>query len=135
MRRALALAALIVLSSAGAAFAEHWTKFADGENGTEWSYDKDYSYKDKATGRLVVMQAISKPSANIMPSGPDKGVGYVYALDCAKKNVILITAYKPSKPFEIPAGWRSDTPKSASGPEDVALFAAVCPTADRVPVK
>ena len=135
MRRALALAALIVLSSAGAAFAEQWTKFADGENGTEWSYDKDYSYKDKATGRLVVMQAISKPSANIMPSGPDKGVGYVYALDCAKKNVILITAYKPSKPFQIPAGWRSDTPKNANGAEAVALFAAVCPSVDHVPVK
>jgi hypothetical protein len=135
MRRALALAALIALSSAGAAFAEHWTKFADGENGTEWSFDKDYSYKDKATGRLVVMQAISKPSANLMPGGPDKGVGYVYALDCAKKNVILITAYKPSKPFQIPAGWRSETPKNASGAEDVALFAAACPTLGQAPVK
>ena len=135
MRRALALAALIALSSAGAAFAEHWTKFADGENGTEWSYDGDYSYKDKATGRVVVMQAISKPSTNLMPGGPGKGVGYVYALDCTKKNVILVTAYKPSKPFEIPAGWRSDTPKNANGAEDVALFAAICPHADHLPVK
>ncbi|MFI4966385.1 MAG: hypothetical protein ACHP9T_13575 [Caulobacterales bacterium] len=135
MRRALALAALVVLSTAGAASAEQWTKFANGENGTEWSYDKDYTYKDKETGRLVVMQAISKPSANLMPAGPDKGVGYVYALDCAKHNEILITSYKPSAPFAIPAGWRSDTPKMAGGPEDQALFAAVCPTAGSVPVK
>jgi hypothetical protein len=135
MRRALALAALIAVSSAGAAFAEHWTKFANGENGTEWSYDSDYTYKDKQTGRIVVMQAISKPSANLMPAGPDKGVGYVYALDCNKKNVIMITAYRPSKPFEIPANWRSDTPKTAGGAEDQALFAAVCPMADKAPVK
>jgi hypothetical protein len=116
MRRAFALAALIAVSSAGAAFAEHWTKFADGENGTEWSYDSDYTYKDKATGRIVVMQAISKPSANLMPGGPD-------------------ASYRPSKPFEIPASWRSDTPKNAGGPEDQALFAAVCPVAGKVPVK
>lgn len=135
MRRALALAALIVLSTASAASAEQWIKFANGDNGTEWSYDKDYSYKDKETGRLVVMQAISKPSANLMPAGPDKGVGYVYALDCNKHNLILVTAYKPSQPFAIPASWRSDTPKKAGGQEDEALFAAVCPTVGSVPVK
>jgi hypothetical protein len=135
MRRALALAALIALSSAGAAYAEHWTKFADGDNGTEWSYDGDYSYKDKQTGRLVVMQAISKPSANLAPSGPGTGVGYVYALDCAKHNLIMISAYKPSQPFAIPDNWRSNTPKKAGGAEDQALFAAVCPHLDHVPVK
>ena len=82
MRRALALAALIAASAsalAAPAFAEHWTKFADGANGIEWSYDNDYVYKDKLTGRLVVMQAISKPSANLMPSGPPTGVGAVCA--------------------------------------------------------
>jgi hypothetical protein len=140
MRRALALAALIAtsaaaLATAGVANAEHWTKFANGDNGTEWSYDGDYSYKDKETGRIVVMQAISKPSAGLMPSAPPTGVGYVYALDCLKHNVIMITAYKPSKPFEIPAGWRSDTPKKAGGAEDEALFQAVCPQIGRVPVK
>jgi len=135
MRRALALAALIALSTAGAAYAEHWTKFANGDNGTEWSYDGDYSYKDKQTGRLVVMQAISKPSANLAPSGPGTGVGYVYALDCAKHNVIMVSAYKPSQPFAIPDNWRSNTPKKASGAEDEALFAAVCPHLDHLPVK
>ena len=135
MRRALALAALIALSTAGAAYAEHWTKFANGDNGTEWSYDGDYSYKDKQTGRLVVMQAISKPSANLAPSGPGTGVGYVYALDCAKHNVIMVSAYKPSQPFAIPDNWRSNTPKKAGGAEDEALFAAVCPHIDHVPVK
>ena len=135
MRRALALAALIALSTAGAAYAEHWTKFANGDNGTEWSYDGDYSYKDKQTGRLVVMQAISKPSANLAPSGPGTGVGYVYALDCAKHNLIMMSAYKPSQPLSIPENWRSNTPKKAGGAEDEALFAAVCPHIDHVPVK
>lgn len=140
MRRALALAALITVSTAalataGAATAENWTKFVNGDNATEWSYDKDYSYTDKETGRLVVMQAISKPSANIPPGGPGKGVGYVYALDCSKHNLILVTSYKPSVPFAMPAGWRSDTPKKSGGPEDEALFAAVCPTASQAPVK
>jgi hypothetical protein len=135
MRRALALAAFIALSTAGAAYAEHWTKFADGANGIEWSYDGDYSYKDKQTGRLVVMQAISKPSANLMPSPPPTGVGSVYAIDCAKKNVIPLGAYKPSVPFAISTSWRSDTPKKLGGPEDEALVAAVCPHIDHVPVK
>jgi hypothetical protein len=141
MRRALALAALIATSAAAfatasSAFAEHWTKFADGANGIEWSYDADYSYKDKQTGRLVVMQAISKPSAGLMPSGPDKGVGSVYAIDCGKKNVIMMGAFKPSTaPFSIMSGWRSDTPKNLGGSEDVALLAAVCPSIDKVPAK
>jgi hypothetical protein len=137
MRRALALAALIATSAvAGAAYAEHWTKFADGANGIEWSYDSDYTYKDKQTGRLVVMQAISKPSANLMPSGPDKGVGSVYAIDCAKKNVIMLGSFKPSTaPFSVSQGWRADTPKKLGGPEDEALVAAVCPHIDHVPVK
>lgn len=136
MRRALALAALIAVSTAGSAFAEHWTKFADGANGIEWSYDADYSYKDKQTGRLVVMQAISKPSAGLMPSGPDKGVGSVYAIDCAKKNVIPMGSFKPSTaPFQTTAGWRAGTPKNLGGPEDVALVGAVCPHIGDVPVK
>jgi len=127
MRRALALAALIALSTAGSAFAEHWTKFADGANGIEWSYDSDYSYKDKQTGRLVVMQAISKPSAGLMPSGPDKGVGSVYAIDCSKKNIIMMGAFKPSTaPFQTVNSWRGETPKNLGGPEDTALVAAVC---------
>ena len=136
MRRATALAALIAAgSSAGAASAAHWVKFADGGNGIEWSYDSDYTYKDKATGRLVVMQAISKPSANLMPSGPPTGVGSVYAIDCGKKNVINMGAYKPSVTFAIADSWRSDTPKKLGGPEDESLVAAVCPAADKAPVK
>ena len=136
MRRAIALAALIAAASAsGAASAAHWVKFADGANGIEWSYDSDYIYKDKATGRIVVMQAISKPSANLMPSGPPTGVGSVYAMDCAKKNVINMGSYKPSAAFAIADSWRSDTPKKLGGPEDEALLAAVCPMADKAPVK
>ncbi|MBS0335136.1 MAG: hypothetical protein JSS35_20400 [Proteobacteria bacterium] len=138
MRRALALAALIAATTvAGAASAEKWVKYVDGANGTAWSYDADYSYKDKATGRLVIMQAISKASANLGPSAPGKpdGVGSIVALDCTKKNLIMISGYSPSKPLDIKESWRSETPKKAEGAENEALMAAACPTADKAPVK
>lgn len=138
MRRAIALAALIAASAvAGTAAAEHWTKYVDVDGGTAWSYDGDYSYKDKATGRLVVMQAISKPTASLGPSGPGKpdGVGSIVAIDCTKKNLITVGAYTPSKPMDMKANWRSDTPKKAVGAENEALIAAVCPHLDHVPVK
>lgn len=136
MRRAIALATALTLI-AGAAGAETWTKYVDGANGTAWSYDGDYSYKDKATGRLVVMQAISKPSANLGPSAPGKpdGVGSIVALDCAKKNLIQLGSYKPSAPLAINEDWRKVTPKKAEGPDNEALMAAVCPHIDHVPVK
>ena len=141
MRRALALAALIAplaaMAAPGTASAEKWTKYIDVANGTAWSYDADYSYKDNQTGRLVVMQAISKPSANLGPSGPGKpdGVGSVYALDCTKKNMISLGGYSPGKPLNINNGWRSDTPKKADGAENEALLAAVCPTLANAPTK
>jgi len=138
MRRAIALAALIAATAvAGTAVAEHWTKYVDADGGTAWSYDGDYSYKDKATGRLVIMQAISKPAASLGPSGPGKpdGVGSIVALDCAKKNLIVVGSYTPSKPMDEKANWRSDTPKRAAGAENQALMAAVCPHIDQVPEK
>ena len=138
MRRALALATVLAAAAvASAAAAETWTKFVDAGNGTEWSYDADYTYKDKQSGRLVVMQAISKPASKLGPSGPGKpdGVGYVYALDCKAKNLISVAQYTPSKPLEIPANWRSVSPKKASGAENEALLAAVCPHAAHAPVK
>lgn len=136
MRRAIALATALTLI-AGAASAETWTKYVDVPNGTAWSYDGDYTYKDKETGRLVVMQAISKPSANLGPSAPGKpdGVGSVVALDCAKKNMILLGSYKPSAPLAINEAWRKETPKKAEGADNAALMAAVCPHVDHVPVK
>jgi hypothetical protein len=138
MRRALALATVLAAAAvANAATAETWTKFVDAGNGTVWSYDADYTYKDKQSGRLVVMQAISKPASKLGPSGPGKpdGVGYVYALDCKAKNLISVAQYTPSKPLEIPANWRGVSPKKASGAENEALLAAVCPHADHAPVK
>ena len=136
MRRAFALATALSLL-AGAASAENWTKYVDGANGTTWSYDSDYSYKDKQTGRLVIMQAISKPEANLGPSGPGKpdGVGSVVAIDCGRKNLIMLGSYKPDTPLDIKATWRSDTPKKAGGADNEALIAAVCPHLDHVPVK
>src|SRR6185503_2386666 len=87
MRRALALVvAASALAFAGAAAAEHWTKYVDVDGGLAWSYDADYSYKDSQTGRLVVMQAVSKPAANMGPGAPGnpQGVGSVIAIDCGK---------------------------------------------------
>lgn len=136
MHRAFALAAALSLI-AGAASAETWTKFVDGPNGTQWSYDGDYSYKDQQTGRLVVMQAISKPEAKLGPSGPGKpdGVGSVVAIDCKAKNLISVASYKPNTALEIPANWREGTPKKVTGADNEALVAAVCPHVDHVPVK
>jgi len=137
MRRALALAALVTLSAAGAASAETWKKYTDADNGTAWSYDADYSYKDKATGRVVVMQAISKPAANLGPSAPGKpdGVGSVVALDCQNGNMIVLGAYTPSKPLAISPSWRSETPKKAMGQDNEALIKAACANAGALPVK
>jgi hypothetical protein len=138
MRRVIALcAAATALAFAGAAAAEHWTKYVDVAGGLAWSYDADYSYKDSQTGRLVIMQAISKPEANMGPGAPGnpQGVGSVIAIDCGKKNLIQLGSYKPNQPLDIKANWRSDTPKKAEGQENEALMAAVCPHVDHVPVK
>ena len=137
MRRALALAALIALTAAGAASAETWKKYVDEDNGTAWSVNTDYSYKDRASGRVIVMQAISKPSANLGPSVPGKpdGVGSVVALDCQNKNMIVLGSYTPSKPLELAPAWRSETPKKAAGADNEALLAAVCPGAGSLPQK
>ena len=131
MRRALALAAIVGLTAASAASAETWKKYANGDGGTEWSYDADYAYKDAKTGRVVVMKAISKPSANIAPGGPGKGVGYVEALDCAKGNTLVLGSYKPSSDLALNADWRSGTPKKS----DAELAAAVCPLAGKLATK
>lgn len=137
MRRAIALAALVTLAATSAASAETWKKYTEGDNGTAWSYDADYSYRDKATGRVVVMQAISKPAANLGPSAPGKpdGVGSVVALDCQNKNMIVLGAYTPSKPLAISPGWRSETPKKALGQDNEALMTAACANAGSLPVK
>lgn len=137
MRRAIALAALVAVATAGAASAETWKKYVDAANGTAWSYDADYAYKDRATGRIVVMQAISKPSANLGPSGPGKpdGVGSVVAIDCQAKNMIVLGAYTPSKPLALSPTWRSDSPKKATGSDNEALLSAVCASAASFPAK
>ena len=137
MRRAFALTAIAALTVSSAASAETWTKYADVANGTAWSYDGEYTYRDRQSGRLVVMQAISKPDAKLGPAGPGKpdGVGNVVALDCANKNLILLGAYKPSAPLEIRASWRLDSPKKATGADNEALIGAVCPNASKAPSK
>ena len=128
MRRAFALAAILAIVAADAASAETWKKYVDADNGTAWSYDADYAYKDRATGRVVVMQAISKPAASLGPSGPGKpdGVGSVVAIDCSAKNMIVLGSYTPSKPLNLSPTWRSDAPKKAAGSDNEALVKAVC---------
>lgn len=137
MRRAFALTVIAALALSSAASAETWTKYVDVANGTAWSFDSDYSYKDRQTGRMVVMQAVSKPSAKLGPAGPGKsdGVGSVVAVDCLKKNLIMVGSYKPSAPLDIKATWRNDAPKKAEGPENQALISAVCAMADKAPMK
>jgi hypothetical protein len=137
MRRAFALAALIALTTVGAASAETWKKYVDVDGGTAWSYDADSAYKDRATGRIVVMQAISKPAANLGPSGPGKpdGVGSVVAIDCNARNMIVMGSYTPSKPLALAPTWRSDAPKKASGSDNEALVKAVCAGASSYPSK
>ena len=137
MRRAFALTLVAALAISGAASAETWTKYVDVANGTAWSFDSDYSYKDRQTGRLIVMQAISKPSAKLGPAGPGKadGVGSVVAVDCLKKNLIMVGSYKPSAPLDIKATWRNDAAKKAEGAENEALISAVCAMADKTPMK
>ena len=137
MRRALALAAVMTVAVAGVAQAESWKKYVDADNGISWSYDADYAYKDRASGRVVVMQAISKPSANLGPSGPGKadGVGSVVAIDCAKKDMIVMGSYKPSQPLAISPTWRSDAPKKAAGSDNEALVGAVCAASGSFPTK
>ena len=135
MRRALALAVTAAFAMTGVASAETWTKFHTMETGAEVSFDKDYTYKDRQSGRLVVMQALSK--GTLGPSAPGKAdsVGSVVAIDCGKKNMINMGSYRPNTPFDPKATWRSDTPKKASGADNEALLQAVCASAASAPVK
>lgn len=135
MRRALALAVTAALASAGAANAETWTKVFTMDNGANINVDTDYTYKDRQTGRIVVMQALSK--GTLGPSAPGKAdsVGSLVALDCTNKNMISMASYRPNTPLDVKPTWRSDTPKKATGADNEALVAAVCPTADKAPVK
>ena len=135
MRRALALAVTAALASAGAAHAETWTKVFTMDNGATVNVDTDYTYKDKQSGRIVVMQALSK--GTLGPSAPGKAdsVGSVVALDCNNKNMISMASYRPNTPLDVKPTWRSETPKKATGADNEALVAAVCPTASKAPVK
>jgi len=135
MRRAFALAILATLVIGGPASAETWTKVFTMDNGADINVDSDYTYKDRQTGRIVVMQALSK--GTIGPSAPGKAdsIGSVIAIDCAKSNMITLASYKPNAALDVKATWRSDTPKKMNTPDNAAIVAAVCPKADQAPVK
>jgi hypothetical protein len=134
MRRAVALA-ITAAFLAGAAHAETWVKFASMENGADVSYDKDSVYKDRQSGRFVVMQALSK--GTLGPSAPGKAdsVGSLVAIDCQNKNMIAMASYRPNVPLDLKPTWRSDSPKKASGADNEALMKAICGAAASFPVK
>ena len=135
MRRALALAVLTAFAAAGAAQAENWTKYVDTSAGLSWSIDNDYTYRDRQSGRIVVMQAVSKGTTGPGLPGEADGVGSVVALDCDKKNMITLSGFKPGQPLAIKGNWRADTPKKAEGADNAALLNLVCPKASTYPVK
>ena len=140
MRRAFAIAALTALAAALPAVAETWTAYtAPTDKGLQWSYDADYSYRDAATGRVVILTAVGKVGATprMGPSSPGAadGVGAVYALDCKGKNLNPLGGYSPKKPLDIAADWRSSAPKKADGADDAALLQKVCPTAASLPTR
>ncbi|MDP3854711.1 hypothetical protein [Phenylobacterium sp.] len=140
MRRVIAIAALSVMAAASAAQAETWKPYGTPNGkGLQWAIDTDYSYRDVQSGRVVVMQAISKPGAEprLGPSGPGKpdGVGNVVGLDCKGKTVIMIGSYAPTKPLELSANWRTGNANPPKSAEDRALLAAACAGADQLASK
>ena len=140
MRRLIALAALSVAAVASAASAETWTSYtAPTDKGLQWSYDADYSYRDAASGKVIVLQAIGKAGATprMGPSAPGAadGVGSVVAVDCKAKTLVTVGSYSPSKPLVLSETWRDATPKKADGADNKALIAAVCVDADKLPSK
>lgn len=140
MRRILATAIIAATTLAGAAQAETWKLYgAPNEKGIQWAYDADYAYRDVQSGRVVVMQAISKPGAEprLGPSAPGAkdGVGNVVALDCKGKTLIMLGSYTPSKPLELSGNWRTGNASKAASVDDKALMDAVCPTAGSLATK
>ena len=140
MRRAPVIAALSALALALPAAAETWTAYTEPtDKGLQWSFDGDYSYRDAASGRIVVMTAVGKVGATprMGPSAPGAadGVGFIYALDCKAKNLIPMGSYSPKKPLEIASDWRSAAPKKADGADDAALMRQVCAASASLPSK
>lgn len=140
MRRLIALAALSAVTVASAASAETWKPYsAVSDKGLQWSFDTDYSYRDTASGMVVVQQAIGKVGASprMGPSAPGAadGVGSVVAIDCKARALMIIGSYSPSKPLAIADTWRTGKAAKASTADDKALVAAACEGADKLPTK
>ena len=140
MRRLIALAVLSAMAAASAASAETWKPYsAVSDKGLQWSYDTDYSYRDAASGKLVVLQAIGKPAAatRLGPSAPGAadGVGNVMGLDCKARTIVIIGSYTPSKPLVLSDTWRTAPAAKAVSAEDKALVSSACEGADKLPSK
>ncbi|MBR7618274.1 hypothetical protein JKL49_02640 [Phenylobacterium sp. 20VBR1] len=141
MRLALAaLTALSIAATATAAGAETWKPYsAVSDKSLQWSFDTDYSYRDAASGMVVIQQAIGKVGASprMGPSAPGAtdGVGSVVAIDCKAKSLMIIGSYSPSKPLAIADTWRAAKAAKANTADDKALVAAACDGADKLPTK
>jgi hypothetical protein len=146
MARALALTLALVAATAalgvtGAASAETWKPYsAISPKKIQWSYDADYAYRDKQSGRVVLLTAAGKVGAEprIGPSGPGAadGAGAVVALDCKRQNMIFLSGFSPGQALDISDKWRSGKAQPVSSdPDGKALAAAVCPTAESLPEK
>ena len=141
MRRIIAIALAATFASAGAAGAETWKPYSEvSPKNIQWSYDSDYSYRDKKSGRVAVLTAAGKVGANprIGPSGPGAadGAGAVVALDCRKTNFLFLSGFSPGKPLDIKDDWRKgDSHTVSDDPDNKALIAAVCPSAASLPEK
>jgi hypothetical protein len=137
MRRAAVLTLILTMAANGAAMAANWQSYADLGDGKQWFVDSDYSYKDKASGRVVVMQAIGVPASKLGPNGPGAadGVGNVVALNCQEKNFLVLGSYTPSKAFAPSDGWRRGVPKRMTNDEDKKLLEVACANVASLPVK
>jgi hypothetical protein len=140
MRRILVIAALSAVAAASAASAETWKPYsAVSKTGLQWSYDADYSYRDAASGKVVIQQAVGKVGASprVGPSAPGAadGVGNVTAVDCKAKTLVTIGSYAPAKPLVIADTWRTAKAAKANSADDKALVAAACDGADKLPTK
>lgn len=137
MYRVIASSLAIALAIGGSAHAATWKPYADLGQGKHWFFDADYSYKDKASSRVVAMIAVGIPDKQVGPNGPGAadGVGSVVAMSCKDSNQITLFSFAPGKTHHELAQWRSAPPKKIVSDEDKALFTTVCAAPDSLPVK
>lgn len=137
MYRVIASSLAVALAIGGSASAAAWKSYADLGQGKQWFYDADYSYLDKASGRVVTMIAVGIPEKQVGPNGPGAadGVGSVVAINCKDRNQITLFSFSPGKTTHELADWRGAPPKKIVSDDDKALVTAACATTASLPTK